>query len=407
MKTTRFNGLLFCICMLAFALSVANARPESEIEMLSKDAQKYFVIKEPFFLQSKKGIKYKIFIAHTKDLGDSKNPTIPYRTLFVLDGNAQFPMALNVCTQEFAKKQKGKNAPLLQAPLLIVGIGYEGEKPYDMPSRTRDFLPKLSPKDLSIAPKNIDSANKDSQNPKQSTKNLTQLNSVAESTESKNPKNAEYVRETQWSRGEAEFTSAKTIPINGIVGIDSQTTKQGGRIHKSQQSESVEYEREAEAKRNSLPRDDTINRNEALFETIQNYSGGQEDFYSFLSHELTPFLQKSYAIDSKHFGIFGHSFGGLFVLSALQQKAQIFSHYFSASPSIWIFQTPNPLQIPDSKRVVISVGERENVAILKSYVALQKVKNSDLSFFVIPNVGHGGSIKPSLKRAFELLGEKK
>ncbi|RDU52968.1 hypothetical protein CQA49_07345 [Helicobacter sp. MIT 00-7814] len=329
MKTTRFNGLLLCICMLAFAFSVANARPESEIEMLSKDAQKYFVIKEPFFLESKKGIKYKIFIAHTKDLGDSKNlQSTPYRTLFVLDGNAQFPMALNVCTQEFTKKQKGKNAPLSQAPLLIVGIGYEGEKPYDMPSRTRDFLPKLSPKDLSIAPKN------------------------AESVDSKNPKNAEYERASD--------------TINGAS-----------------------------------------SRNEILFNTIQNYSGGQEDFYSFLSHELTPFLQKSYVIDSKHFGIFGHSFGGLFVLSALQQEAQIFSHYFSASPSIWIFQTPRALQIPDSKRVVISVGERENVAILKNYVALQKVKNSDLSFFVIPNVGHGGSIKPSLKRAFELLGEKK
>ena len=336
MKTTRFNGLLFCICMFFCALSMVNARPQSEIEMLSKDTQEYFVIKEPFFLHSKKGIKYKIFIAHTKDLGDSKNSAIPYRTLFVLDGNAQFPMALNVYTKEFVKKQKGSNVSLLKMPLLIVGVGYEGEKPYDMPSRTRDFLQKLTPKDLSIAPQNIskkpESINKDSlQNYNQS-------------------KNTEYVHEG-----------------NTINGIKS--------------------------------------RNEVLFETIQNYSGGQENFYNFLSHELTPFLQKSYAIDFEHFGIFGHSFGGLFVLSVLSQEVQIFSHYFSASPSIWIFQTPQPLQIPDSKRVVISVGERENVAILKNYVALQKASDF-LSFFVIPNVGHGGSIKPSLRQAF-LLGEKK
>ncbi|WP_181882652.1 MULTISPECIES: nicotinate-nicotinamide nucleotide adenylyltransferase [unclassified Helicobacter] len=42
------------------------------------------------------------------------------------------------------------------------------------------------------------------------------VKNIAESTESKKPKNVEYARATQWSGGEAEFTSAKVIPINGI-----------------------------------------------------------------------------------------------------------------------------------------------------------------------------------------------
>ncbi|RDU53472.1 hypothetical protein CQA49_06170 [Helicobacter sp. MIT 00-7814] len=99
----------------------------------------------------------------------------------------------------------------------------------------------------------------DSQNPKQSTKNLTQPNSVAESTESKNSKNIKYGRERKRSGGEAEFTSAKTIPIDGIGAeakcdllardntinkTDSQTTSQRDRIQDSHQLENIEYGRE-------------------------------------------------------------------------------------------------------------------------------------------------------------------
>ena len=47
--------------------------------------------------------------------------------------------------------------------------------------------------------------------------------------------------------------------INGIKEIDSQTTKQGGRIQDSNQLEMAEYERGAELKCDSLARGDTIN----------------------------------------------------------------------------------------------------------------------------------------------------
>ena len=130
--------------------------------------------------------------------------------------------------------------------------------------------------------------------------------------ESNQPKNTECERATQWSRGKAEFTiqskgidsqqpnnitestnlinqetpsmgaqakykevlaepsriySREGDTIDGIKGIDSQATKQGDRISDSQQPKSIEYVREAEAKRDSFPRDDTIN-GIALFETF-------------------------------------------------------------------------------------------------------------------------------------------
>ncbi|RDU53018.1 hypothetical protein CQA49_03940 [Helicobacter sp. MIT 00-7814] len=72
------------------------------------------------------------------------------------------------------------------------------------------------------------------------------------------PNSAEYARATQWSGGEAEFTSAETIPIDGIDGIDSQTTKQGDRIQDSNQLEKVEYERGAEPSGIHFREGDTI-----------------------------------------------------------------------------------------------------------------------------------------------------
>ena len=104
---------------------------------------------------------------------------------------------------------------------------------------------------------------------KQSTKNLKQPNSVAESTESQQPKMVKYVRE---AGNKAEFISAQleaerssqeftlvSDTFDGIKEIDSQTTKQGGRIQDSNQLEMAKYERGAELKRDLFPRGDTFN----------------------------------------------------------------------------------------------------------------------------------------------------
>ena len=103
----------------------------------------------------------------------------------------------------------------------------------------------------------------DSQNPKQSTKNLTQPNSVAESAESKNPKNAEYDRATQWSGDEAESTSAKTIPIDEIeshqLNSVAESTNLSNQKMPSMNAKAKCKQAFAEAKCDLLARDDTIN----------------------------------------------------------------------------------------------------------------------------------------------------
>ena len=64
--------------------------------------------------------------------------------------------------------------------------------------------------------------------------------------------------------------------------------------------------------------------------------GGADAFYQFLSDELPHALAKQgYAINPKQQNIFGHSYGGLFVLYALMRHPEHFANYIAASPSIW------------------------------------------------------------------------
>lgn len=63
--------------------------------------------------------------------------------------------------------------------------------------------------------------------------------------------------------------------------------------------------------------------------------GGADAFLDFLQKDLSAQLARRFTIDSRHQSIFGHSFGGLFVLHALATRPAAFQTYIAASPSIW------------------------------------------------------------------------
>lgn len=64
-------------------------------------------------------------------------------------------------------------------------------------------------------------------------------------------------------------------------------------------------------------------------------TGGADEFLAFIEQELKPEIARRVTIDPKRQSIFGHSFGGLFVLHALFQKPDGFNAWISASPAIW------------------------------------------------------------------------
>ncbi|BAU52316.1 alpha/beta hydrolase-fold protein [Mucilaginibacter gotjawali] len=63
-------------------------------------------------------------------------------------------------------------------------------------------------------------------------------------------------------------------------------------------------------------------------------SGGADKFLAFIKNELIPYVDKKYPTDGDN-AIFGHSFGGLFVMHALLNEPHVFTSYIAADPSFW------------------------------------------------------------------------
>lgn len=96
--------------------------------------------------------------------------------------------------------------------------------------------------------------------------------------------------------------------------------------------------------------------------------GGADHFLDFIEQELKPLMAARYGIDEKRQALFGHSFGGLFVLHALFTRPASFSTYLASSPSIWwqgrqvLTGLPGLMKVEPERqpRVQISVGARED-----------------------------------------------
>jgi predicted alpha/beta superfamily hydrolase len=60
-------------------------------------------------------------------------------------------------------------------------------------------------------------------------------------------------------------------------------------------------------------------------------SGGAANFLSFFKNELIPYVDKTYPTNGTN-SIYGHSYGGLFVLYALLSEPQLFGSYYATDP---------------------------------------------------------------------------
>jgi predicted alpha/beta superfamily hydrolase len=80
-----------------------------------------------------------------------------------------------------------------------------------------------------------------------------------------------------------------------------------------------------------------VDRNRDLTPTHSNEnstSGGADKFLGFLKNELIPYVDKTYPSNGNN-TLWGHSFGGLFVLYALLNEPKTFKSYIAVDPSLW------------------------------------------------------------------------
>ncbi|WP_104697403.1 MULTISPECIES: alpha/beta hydrolase [unclassified Helicobacter] len=92
--------------------------------------------------------------------------------------------------------------------------------------------------------------------------------------------------------------------------------------------------------------------------------GGSLDFFNFFKRKLLPYIRQHYPINTSYQGIFGHSFGGLFVLWSLLQESGLFSHYFIVSPSLWWGEAsflPDNILIKKCPKIFLLKGSEERI----------------------------------------------
>ena len=112
---------IFCIIL---SLDAKPNRDILSITPLSQNAKNSYIITQRDILA-----KYRIFSAVPKH-GDVKS------IIFLLDGNAHFPIALNILAQSQASH------------IALIGVGYAKDIAYDVANRRLDYTPKVTKKEL-------------------------------------------------------------------------------------------------------------------------------------------------------------------------------------------------------------------------------------------------------------------
>lgn len=163
------------------------------------------------------------------------------------------------------------------------------------------------------------------------------------------------------------------------------------------------------------PTNDTTNVEEG-FEDLYSRTGKFPQFADFLGNELIPSIEKELGIKFKQKTIFGHSLGGLGVLSFAVLRPELFQNYISASPSTmydqhFIFKTIEEKGILQFDYMFLTAafndgnGYRENVEWLKEYLDNHKLDNQAVGSKIYENETHASSGLKSLIDGLEFIGK--
>ncbi|MFI8666408.1 alpha/beta hydrolase [Qipengyuania sp. NPDC077410] len=106
----------------------------------------------------------------------------------------------------------------------------------------------------------------------------------------------------------------------------------------------------------------------AEFDPRGRRTGGADAFRSFLANTLKPAIGLEFCVDQDRKTIWGHSYGGLFVIDTLLQHPDLFDSYAASSPAIWLADEAieagfeglaDRLEVSGPRVVALSVGARE------------------------------------------------
>lgn len=148
----------------------------------------------------------------------------------------------------------------------------------------------------------------------------------------------------------------------------------------------------------------------------ERMSGGSEAFRKVILEQITPWVSSQVKLDPNRKALWGHSYGGLFVLDSML-TADSFSHYFSASPSLtWADQrmlkkiSNTAVTSVKTKQLLLMEGDmslQQTAKVSPNFDSAMIQNNrqviSDLNkqgvkakFLIYPNLSHGEVFGASL-----------
>jgi predicted alpha/beta superfamily hydrolase len=153
----------------------------------------------------------------------------------------------------------------------------------------------------------------------------------------------------------------------------------------------------------------THSKNNIFNKPIEHFSssGGSQSFIDFFEKELIPKINKEYKVTGTNL-IFGHSLGGLFCLTTLSTKPNLFSAYFAIDPSSWwdhryISQKIDwgNLKLPAKKHLYLSLSndggnQEESFNLLVKKLNSSKLDSISIEHANFPDENHGTIVHPSI-----------
>ncbi len=131
--------------------------------------------------------------------------------------------------------------------------------------------------------------------------------------------------------------------------------------------------------------------------------GKGDDFLSFLTDEVIPFIESKYPVNQYRM-LAGHSRGGLFTYYAYLEQPEIFDALFCFSPALWrdesiILEKTQTFYTSIRKEnpfIFMSLGTEENDKMMKAYNAMTNILDDKMIKNVVhiytPEANHGNNL---------------
>jgi len=166
--------------------------------------------------------------------------------------------------------------------------------------------------------------------------------------------------------------------------------------------------------------------------------GGADQYLAFITHDVVSAISQQTQINMQKRGLWGHSYGGLFVLHALFTQPEGLAFYAPVDPSLWWGEgyilkeeksAANILNSTKSKSLFVVTGsggdknrahkDRNDPALAAIYKAREAVPGDEISRLVervnannvnakhitLPGLSHGATLGASLPEVFAAFSE--